>query len=74
VALTKFRTAQPFGPYLHYGNNLDPKEKLAKAFGPDQLALVELPGIEPVTEISPYRLEPRSGKAVSPESGGRRWC
>jgi hypothetical protein len=23
VALTKFRTAQPFGPYVHQGNNLD---------------------------------------------------
>jgi hypothetical protein len=39
VAFTKFRTAQPFGPYLRQGNNLDAKEKLAKAFGPDQLAL-----------------------------------
>jgi hypothetical protein len=28
--------------------NLDEKRKLAKAFGLDQLSLVELPGIEPV--------------------------
>ena len=32
MAFTKFRTAQPFGPYLHSGNNLDAEKAQVTSF------------------------------------------
>jgi hypothetical protein len=47
VAFTKFRTAQPFEPYLHQGNNVDEKESWPRLLAMTSFPCVELPGIEP---------------------------
>jgi hypothetical protein len=52
VALTKFWTAQPFGPYLHQGNNVDAKESWPELVAQASIFSVELPGIEPVPKNS----------------------
>jgi hypothetical protein len=47
VAFTKFRTAQPFGPYLHQGNNLDVVAACGTFMALTSTFSVEPPGIEP---------------------------
>ena len=47
MAFTKFRTAQPFGPYLHQGNNLDVVAVCGTFMALTSTFSVELPGIEP---------------------------